>query len=1406
MTLTSGPDDEVPQADTPGDVFGKYRLIEKLGEGGMGVVWRAQQDHPIRRVVALKIVKAARVSGQVPLRFESERQALAILNHPNIATVFDAAATDDGRPYFVMEYVPGSPITQFADRHGLSIRARLELFLQVCEGVEHAHQKGLLHRDLKPGNILVASQDGRSVVKIIDFGIAKATGPQVTAGIVETHVGVLLGTPEYMSPEQASLTPEGVDTRTDIYSLGLVLYELLTGSLPFDVHSLRRRPVIEMLRVIREEEPPRLTVRLTGQSETALQEIAQRRLAQPRALVRQLRGDLEWITGRALEKEPARRYPSASELRADVQRHLSNEVVQAGPPSIAYRVHKFARRHRGIAAISIALVATIVTAAVLSTVLWIRSERARRDTRSQLVATLVAGGVARMDAWDWAGGLLSFVKALELEPDRARERDHRVRIGQVLQRMPRLVRLWAHGLRVKSVSVSAQGIVASAGTDGMVRLWSIQTGQQIGQPLRHDGAVNHVVFSPDGMWLASASDDGTAKIWSASDGAPVGQPLRHEKGVAEVAFSPDSQVIATAGADGWAKLWRLGSDMPYVQINLGAALLRVVFTRDGSRFAAAATEKDAHPFAVRVWSTKDGRPAGNWIRGQPGWTLHDMDLAPDGAHVVVGGYLGCFCARLWNASTGTPVGDPFVHRNAIVSARFNSTGAMVLSAGYDRVVQVWTVPMAQRAAPPWTIGGWPESVRFTADGQLLAATASGAVELVFPGSPAAYENFRRLPTFMHAGPVTSATLDGSGRFLVTSSSDGGVRVWDLAPALVTEAPFAWYGSRWGSPVIFAEGGRHLVSMQRIFDTTSGLPVIPPLRVDTDDFHVTVSRDSRLVATAGARQVRVWDATTGEPVSPVLNPRGELRIGNPLAFSADGRRLLTLSNADGIGDATVWDIATGARAMTLKHNGNVTAGAFSPDGTLLLTSSTERDVNLRIWRLDQQTLVFSGRHPEGVFSAMFAGPGRIVTVGFDQRVLEWRLESTLTSSEVLELHSEPRLLDIVGRTVIAGGRGGDVRARTIGSGAPTLTNLSQTGAVMSADVSPDGEWLVASGDDGRAQLWNLRSGERLSPLYQSSNPIEVVKFSPDGGTFAMSLAGVHVHELIPDARPGGLLNDLAELLSARRLVNTSDSPLRLEDLTVRWNRVSLAGAPEVRSVAPSWHRRQAAAALFRGNPALALDHLASLRTESRLSWTDTMIALAALARAGRWIEAGEEVQRLAARDAAPELIFVEAVAERHAGKPASPQISCRGLLTQYAATRNPDRALWILRICLLEPDAAEATWAATARLLDAVVNLRTYGTRESLEGAVAVRSGRFREAIDLLQRAIAAGERTPHTMLFLAMALARTHRPAEATKWLADSEKFTWPRTNAFSQMAFRDAWFEAEAVILRDEVRKLLER
>jgi WD40 repeat protein/serine/threonine protein kinase len=1412
LALDTGVDaDTVDARGAPGAVFGPYRLIEKIGEGGMGIVWLARQEHPIRRDVALKQVRPGADSAQVLLRFESERQALAILNHPNIATVFDAGLSDDGRPYFVMEYVRGGlPITAFADRHALPIAARLELFLQVCGAVEHAHQKGVLHRDLKPANILVSDRDGAAIVKVIDFGVAKAIGPSLSMEAMETQVGSLVGTPEYMSPEQAGLTQAAVDTRTDIYSLGLVLYELLVGALPFDASELRRKAVLEMLRVIREDDPPALASRLSHRSDAELREIAKRRVTDPRALVRQLRGDLEWITNRALEKEPARRYASASELGTDVRRHLANEPVSAGPPTFQYRFGKLIHRHRAAAAAAGVALAALVLSAAVSAAMWIRAETARADTRRQLAASLAARGVARLDAWDWAGGLLSFVKAMEVDPDRRRDREHRIRIAEVLDRMPRLARFWPHGVRVSSVDLSQQGIVASGGTDGAVRLWSIRTGQPIGAPLQQGGAINRVVFSPDGLLVASASDDGTARVIRASTGEIVGQPLRHEGAVHDVVFSPDSQVLATAGADRRAMLWRLGEDKPYARLDMSAPLRRIVFTRDGTRLAAsAATNRDRQPFEVRVWSTKDGTPAGEPIRGEPDWWLTDMDFDPNGRHVVTSGNQGCHCARLWNATTGELVGSPMTHRNAVPTVRFNASGTQVVTGGFDRVVQVWNVPQGEAAAPSWTITGWPESVRFGANGELIASTVNGAVEVARAGSGAGRESTRIFPTMAHAGPVNSATFDATGRFLVTGSSDGAVRVWDVAPALQAYAPYVSYSSPWVDEIVFA-GGK-LAAAQRIFDTTSGLPVVPPLRVESQDFFSAMSNDGRRIAIAGSQSVRVWDATTGEPISPVMTHNGRFWYLSPLAFSPDGRLLLTLGNRGGsLGEAVVWDIATAKPAITLKHGANVTSGAFSPDGSRLMTGSAERDTNLRIWAIDGGALLFAGHHPEGVFAGRFAHANdRIVTVGFDQRVLEWRIGSTLTSSQVAELHSEPTQLAIGrDRTLVAGGRGGDIRARAVRSGVEWTTNMQQTGAVMAADVSPDDEWVVTSGDDGYAHLWNLRSGERLSPAYRLGGPVYAVKFAPNGASFGIAADGVYLRALAPDQRSMGQLADLAELLSARRLVNAGDQPLQLDEMIARWNRLTSIEPPAIDSVPPAWHRRRASLALFEGNAPLALDHFSSVRTAAgRLSWTDTMMALAALAKAGRWTDAVKEVERLdAARDGAPELSFVEAVARRRSGERSAPLAACRDLLARHAATANPDRALWILRTCLLDPDARTLPdWSATARLLEPLIDLPSFGTRESLAGAVAVRAGRIDDAIELLQRAAAGKEATPHTMMFLSMALARARKIGDARNWLDKSTTFVWPIDRAFSQKIFRDAWFDAEAAILREEVQRILD-
>jgi len=357
-----------PAADSARTI-GPYHLLQKIGVGGMGEVWAAEQQKPIHRRVALKLIKAGMDTRQVITRFESERQALAMMDHPAIAKVFDAGETDDGRPYFVMELVQGIPITSYCDRNRLTTAERLELFRHVCEGVQHAHQKAIIHRDLKPSNILVAVQDGKPVPKIIDFGVAKATAQSLTEQTMYTELGLLIGTPEYMSPEQAEMSGQNVDTRTDVYSLGAILYELLIGALPFDPKELRRAGFDEIRRKIREEEPPKPSTRLGTMGEASMVSAQNRRTEFP-ALIRQIRGDLDWITMKALEKDRTRRYGTPMEIAADIERYLNHQPVVARPPGTLYRTVKFVRRHRlgvGVAcALAVLLLAFSVTTAVQS--------------------------------------------------------------------------------------------------------------------------------------------------------------------------------------------------------------------------------------------------------------------------------------------------------------------------------------------------------------------------------------------------------------------------------------------------------------------------------------------------------------------------------------------------------------------------------------------------------------------------------------------------------------------------------------------------------------------------------------------------------------------------------------------------------------------------------------------------------------------------------------------------------------------------------------------------------------------------------------------------------------------------------------------------------------------------------
>ena len=569
----------------PGGAIGPYSIRERLGVGGMGEVYLAAQDHPIRRLVALKVLRADPIDRQAAARFNSERQALAILNHPGIAKVFDAGFTEDGRPYLAMEYVRGTWLTRFADESSLGIVERLALFARVCDAVHHAHQKGIIHRDLKPSNIIASWEDARIVVKVIDFGIAKVVGPKLTDESLYTEFGVVLGTPEYMSPEQAGLSRVDVDARTDIYALGLLLYELLTGTLPFDRERLRREALVEMLRVIREEEAPRLSTRVQTLGDRAYTVAGQRRV-DPRSLVRRLRGELEWIVAHALEKNPAHRYASASELAADVRRHLADEPVNVGPPSARYRLRKALRRHRAFAVASAAVLIALLVGSLVALTQWLRAERARVDARRQLVASLIATGIQLAEDDDTAGGLVWLARALALEEDEKNVTAHRARIAHMFALLPRLIRLWPHESSITALAVSERGSVATGTSGGLVRLWSLDDGGSIGTELKRTSAIASLAFSPDGNRLAASSLDGSALMWALPSGR-VEIDARHGAGPARAAFSPDGSSLVTAGADGALRLWQVPGGRLLTELHARGPIGQILFDQEGRYISAS---------------------------------------------------------------------------------------------------------------------------------------------------------------------------------------------------------------------------------------------------------------------------------------------------------------------------------------------------------------------------------------------------------------------------------------------------------------------------------------------------------------------------------------------------------------------------------------------------------------------------------------------------------------------------------------------------------------------------------------------------------------------------------------------------------------------------------------------------
>jgi WD40 repeat protein len=1024
-----------------GAVIGRYKLLEKIGEGGMGVVYMAEQREPVVRKVALKVIKVGMDTRQVVARFEAERQALALMDHPNIAKVLDGGATDTGRPYFVMELVQGVPITEFCDKSRLSAQERIKLFLPVCQAIQSAHQKGIIHRDLKPANILVTlNPDGSGHPMVIDFGVAKATNQALTEKTLFTRYAAMIGTPAYMSPEQAEMSRLDVDTRADIYGLGVLLYELLTGTTPFPEKRLRSVGYNEMQRIIVEEEPERPSTRVLK---------TPRGIAPSPLTTRHspLATDLDWIVMKCLEKDRGRRYETANGLAMDLQRHLNNEPVVARSPSRSYQFQKFVRRHRATATAAAAVGMVLVLGALVSTWEAIRATQARRQAevnereaqaaqaseaqqrRRAETQAYVANIRLAQEAWTQGEfpRLRQVLEETASYPGRGFEWYYWQRQAHV-----ELQTFYGHSDVVQSAAFSPNGQrVVTCGADHTARVWDTATGKELFTLKGHDAGVNSVAFSPDGLRIATGSDDRTGKVWDAANGNALFSLKGHTELLSCVAFSPDGRRIITASKDGTAKVWDAAGEKEPLTFTWHTTWLNsVAYASDGQRIVSASDE------GTKVWEAASGKEllslpgrantaaispdgqrivAGLWDGTAKVWdaasgrelfafkvssTIWSVAVSPDSRRILTGG--PDVTAKLWDAANGKELFSFNGHDGAIRAVAFSADGQRILTGSDDQTAKVWEAPNRKEPLTLKGHSGAINSVAFSPDGQRILTGSDDTTARVWE----TISGNELVKLTGHGGPIRGVAFSPDGRRIVTGSNDRSARVWEASGG---ERLFTLTGHKgWISTVAFSPDGRRIVTCSwdhtaKVWDASSGKELLN-LKGHTRRLHgVAFSPDGRQIATGSEdHTAKLWDSFGGKEL---LTLKGHNDSVNRLSFSPDGRRILTGSNDR---TARIWETATGRELLTLKGQGSLILGVgFSPDGERIVTGGADNAAKLWEASSGQELLTLNG-HTAWARCVAFSPDGqRIVTGSWDQTAKVWQ---SATAQEVAGWKREEKAAD------------------------------------------------------------------------------------------------------------------------------------------------------------------------------------------------------------------------------------------------------------------------------------------------------------------------------------------------------------------------------------------------------------